>query len=391
MEQYKLINAELMDQVQLLRITNAEMLKTEIVLKRQLMEERELRIADAQYHEQKLKCAIRTLLHSLNVNLCSHECSLTSQSSNASENVRSSSYNNGQVCSELRRSSGILQRALPVSPTRRSRSSVSSCKTSQDEASESSTTTMSPGNYGIPIARKTPEPRHLMELNMSSPEVEGQESAEQLSPSVAHIYSISEESDSEDNTLASSMESNETLQRSSAYGSTIDISPLPPINVTNNHKRALLVPRVEITEERSPSKNTQNETEKCNLRQKRITKLILDHLEPDVGSQEPRIENIGYAVQARSPLQMTLPRTSTNTDALTPRRALTDMTNRPVGHSTPHKQKQLFNTKCSPVPSQTDESSMEDSRFGRPRRSCRPSSLKEPDCRSKLRNKNKTK
>lgn len=227
-----------------------------------------------------------------------------------------------------------------------------------------------------------------LNVNMSSPEVEGQESPEQLSPSVTHIYSISEESDSD--TLASSMELNDTLQRSSAYGSTIDISPLPPINVTNNHKRALLVPRVEISEERSPSENTQNETEKCNLRQKRITKLILD-LEPDVGNQEPRIENIRYAVQARSPLQMTLPRTSTNTDALTPRRALTDMTNRPVGHSTPHKQKQLSNTNCSPVPSQTGESSMEDSRFGRPRRSCRPSSLKEPDCRSKLRNKNKTK
>lgn len=242
------------------------------------------------------------------------------------------------------------------------------------------------------IARKTPEPRHLVDLNvnMSSPEVEEQESTEQLSSSVAQIYSISEESDSEDNTLGSSMESNETLQRSSACGSALDISPLPPGNMSNNHKRALLVPRVEIKEERSQSENTQNETEKYNLRQKRITKMILD-LEPDFGSQEPKIENMRYATQARSPIQVTLPRTSTNSDVLTPRRTLSDMTNRPMGHSTPHKQKQIFNTKYSPVPSQTGESSMEVSTFGRPRRSCRPSSLKEPDCRSKLRNQKKTK
>ncbi|TDG41063.1 hypothetical protein AWZ03_012516 [Drosophila navojoa] len=248
---------------------------------------------------------------------------------------------------------------------------------------------MSPCNEEIPSKRKTPEPRHLVELNvnMSSPEVEEQESADQLSSSVPQIYSISEESDSEDNTWASSMESNETLQTSSAFGSTIGISPLPPSNVTNNQKRALLAPRVEITEGCSPSQNTENKTEKYNLRHQRITKLILD-LEPDAGIQEPRIENMRYAVQARSPIQMTLPRTSSNADALTPRRALSDMTNRPVGHSTPHKQKQIFN---SSVLSQTGESSMEDSTFGRPRRTCRPSSLKEPDCRSKLRNENKNK
>lgn len=145
MEQYKIINAELMDQVQRQRITIAEMLKTEVLLKRQLLEEREIRLADAQYNEQKLKCAIRTLLHSLDLNLDSREdYEDTSQTSKASENVKPSSYHNGQACSELRRSSERLQRALPVSPIRRSRSSVSSCNNSQDEASERSTTPISP-------------------------------------------------------------------------------------------------------------------------------------------------------------------------------------------------------------------------------------------------------
>ncbi|XP_023167356.2 shugoshin-like [Drosophila hydei] len=430
MEQYKIINAELMDQVQKQRITISEMLKTEVVLKRQLLEEREIRLADAQYNEQKLKCAIRTLLNSLDINFESDEDSRTSQSSKALDNIRASPYNNEQACSELRRSSEILQKTLPLSPIRRSRSSVLSCNSSQDEESENSTTTISPCSEKLTIVRKTPEPRHLVELeaNVSSPQA--QDSPEpaptpsNLTPAAAYLYSIIEESEIEESTLSSSVDSNETLQKSLASSSDMEISALPLRDMTNvQNREARLIPTVKITKEQSPSEMTSNKTKKCNVKQTsldhnnpNLEKTMLGKNESDIGNQEPSIEHVRVAAQTSLSMQVTLPCPSVNVEpVLTPRRSqlnfssFNGIVNRPGDCSTPRQDEATLNAswkrsstkargkqiRCSATTSiamsRTDETTIEGSMDSRTRRKCRPTTLKEASLRTKLRNQAQTK
>ncbi|EDW09871.2 shugoshin [Drosophila mojavensis] len=430
MEQYKIINAELMDQVQRQRITIAEMLKTEVLLKRQLLEEREIRLADAQYNEQKLKCAIRTMLHSLDLNLDSREdYEDTSQTSKASENVKPSSYHNGQACSELRRSSERLQRALPVSPIRRSRSSVSSCNNSQHEASERSTTPISPCNEKVTIVRKTPEPRHLAELeaNTSSPQV--QESPEPAHPTptpttvVGYMYSIIEESDNEENTSSSSVDSSDTLQKSSIKPSetisSMEASPSPLRDMTNVQKRRpRFVPSVKSAKELSPSKEISLKTEtqtSLDHSDQNISKTMIGKHESIVGKQEPSIERVRAAARSSSPMQVTLPCSSLKAEpTLTPRRSqlnfssFNGIANRPEDCSTPRqdettlisnwplastktKGKRTRSTASGISLNRADNTSIEGSIASRARRNCRPSSLKEASLRTKLRNETQTK
>lgn len=214
-----------------------------------------------------------------------------------------------------------------------------------------------------------------LQANMSSPEVQEIDSPKQLSISVCHMYSIIEESDSE------------------ASESSMMLSPSPlPDRTKDNQRTVMLIPRVEITKDRDPSPIVQNEIKKYNLRQTNITKMLRNH-ETNVANQEPR-----------SPMQLTLPYASINADALTPRRALEDMTNRSVDYSTPHRDKETsitkrnfasikakaVSSKLSNI-SQTEESILENSMVNRPRRACRPRSLKEPNCRDKLRSQTQSK
>ncbi|XP_064542887.1 shugoshin [Drosophila montana] len=441
MEQYKLINAELMDQVQKQRIAIGEMRKAEILLKRQLLEEREMRLADAQLNENKLKCALRTLLHSLDVNLDGNSDYPTTRTSEASDNVRHSHYSSSQACSVLRRSSALLQRSLAVSPTRRSRSrSLSSCSvishnSSRDEEIKES----SPVKETLVIFRKTPEPRHLVELqaNMDSPDFQeavptAAASPDQLlvSPTpVADMYSIIEESDSEDNTLSSSLKLHET-QKLRASSSSMEMSPLPLRDVTN--KTEGLIPNLKITKAHCIQSSTQDETEntmkdlsiehaKCDFQQSSLPasqKITKAHCrssrvhknDTKSDSQEPSIEHVRLAAQTNSSMHVIIQCGSPNAGpALTPRRSqlnfssFNGIADRPCDSSTPRRGQETLTTNWKPTSakakvkrtksanSRAEPSSTDGSMSSRPSRSCRPKSLKEPNLNSKMRNESQSK
>ncbi|EDW61100.1 shugoshin [Drosophila virilis] len=434
MEQYKLINAELMDQVQKQRITIGELRKVEVYLQRQLLEEREMRLADAQYNENKLKCALRTFMNSLDVNLDGNSDYPTTRTSAASDNVRHSHYSSSQACSVLRRSSALLQRSLAVSPTRRSRSrSLSSCSvTSHEEIRESS-----PVKETLVIARKTPEPRHLVELqgNMDSPEFLEAGTSVAASPDklvvsptpVADMYSIIEESDSEDNTLSLSPKLHET-QKLRASSSSMEISPLPLRDLTN--KTDSLIPSLKITKAHCVAPSTQDETEntmkdpsiehaKCDFQQSYLTdsqRITSAHCrssrvhknDTKSDSLEPSIEHVRLAAQTSSSMHVIIQCPSPNAGpALTPRRSqlnfsnFNGISNRPGDSSTPRREQETTNwipasAKAKPkrtnsTNSRADQSSTDCSLSGRPSRSCRPKSLKEPKLNSKMRNEALTK
>jgi len=117
MEQYKLINAQLMNQIQNQRLIISQMHKEEVILKRNWMEERERRLADAQLNENKLKCAIRTLLNSLDINLDFVDSSSSSSRTSQASEIRSSRSNSHRITTEFRRSSILLQNSVPSSPS----------------------------------------------------------------------------------------------------------------------------------------------------------------------------------------------------------------------------------------------------------------------------------
>ncbi|XP_030556166.1 shugoshin-like isoform X1 [Drosophila novamexicana] len=430
MEQYKLINAELMDQVQKQRITIGEMRKAEVLLKRQLLEEREMRLADAQYNENKLKCALRTFMNSLDVNLDGNGDYPTTRTSAASDNVRHSHYSSSQACSVLRRSSALLQRSLAVSPTRRSRSLSSCSVTSHEEMKESS-----PVKERLVIVRKTPEPRHLVELqgNMDSPDCqEAGPSPDQLlvSPTpVADMYSIIEESDSEDNTLSSSLKLHEP-QKLRASSSSMELSPLPLRDLTN--KTDSVIPNLKITKSHCVAASTQDETEntmkdpsiehgKCDFQQsylaasQRITAAHcrssrVHKIDTKSDSLEPSIEHVRLAAQTSSSMHVIIQCPSPNAGpALTPRRSqlnfsnFNGIANRPGDSSTPRREQETLTTnwksasktekpkRTNSANSLADQSRTDCSMSSRPSRSCRPKSLKEPKLNSKMRNETLTK
>lgn len=129
MEQYKLINAELMDQVQSQRRIIGKLQEAEVELRKQWMEEREKRLADAEHHEIKLKAAIMTLLQSLDLHLDISNNNVSSRMSQLSAN-RTRRLSTNEICSEFRRSSTLMQRRITLSPTRITRNASSISKKS---------------------------------------------------------------------------------------------------------------------------------------------------------------------------------------------------------------------------------------------------------------------
>lgn len=129
MEQYKLINAELMDQVQSQRRIIGKLQEAEVELKKQWMEERERRLADAEHNEIKLKAAIMTLLQTLDLHLDISSNNVSSRMSQLSAN-RTNRLSANQICSEFRRSSTLMQRRITLSPSRNARSTSSNTKKS---------------------------------------------------------------------------------------------------------------------------------------------------------------------------------------------------------------------------------------------------------------------
>lgn len=114
MEQYRRINTELIEQVQSQRQIIGEMKTAAIELKKQWMEEREMRLTDLKHQEIKVKSAVMKLIQTLDLDL---DVNITSQVPQMSEN-RPSRLSTHQICSDFRRSSTLLQRRITLSPTK---------------------------------------------------------------------------------------------------------------------------------------------------------------------------------------------------------------------------------------------------------------------------------
>ncbi|KAM8713066.1 hypothetical protein ACLKA7_013391 [Drosophila subpalustris] len=457
MEQYKLINAQLMDQVQSQRKMISQLREEEVILKRNWMEEHEKRIAEAQFNENRLKSAIMTLLSSLDINLdfnCNSASPRTSQAF-VSEERRSSRSNSNRISSEFRRSSVLLQNSVPISPSNRNRS-PSIRKSSVNALVEcSSEVTNNPSDADEEtIHLKTPEPRHLHELqgytsSPSSPEAEGAEEDKTLrSPAMTSgfIYSIMEESEeldvseeheeseelevseeheeSEVTTLSSTIEHVEAQQERIITVDTKKASPLPFRDVTNKSARPNSSPKItkargksaffsqtdaenDIQEtliehvRRGPKQSSPARQEMSPKKRALRNKLVVPENESDCENLEPTIEHVRHATRQSSPIQ---PFPSSSVGCyFSPRRSQLNFERfngicRPGNCSTPRQEPNTLPTKRkaggkrtkstvnSTRDSEEQSSSNESTLNGRPSRSCRPKSLKEPSSRTKLRN-----
>lgn len=104
----------------------SEMKAAAIELKKQWMEEREMRLTDVKHHEIKVKSAVMTLIQTLELDF---DVNITSQVPQMSEN-KISRLSTHQICSDFRRSSTLLQRRITLSPTKITRRSCSTSRTS---------------------------------------------------------------------------------------------------------------------------------------------------------------------------------------------------------------------------------------------------------------------
>ncbi|XP_001986390.3 shugoshin [Drosophila grimshawi] len=390
------------------------------------MEERELRLADVQYNENKLKCAVRTLLQSLDINMdSSADPPISSRSSQtSSEDKRQSIYRREEVCSELRRSSALLRRTVIPSPSRRksrssSTSSVVSCTEEEEESSKES---IHSTNEEVTVT--TPEPRHLADLqsNMSSPDTPESEAEADvaaaypdqmpmsrcLSNAAALMNSIIEECEEEDESLSSPISVNDT----DTEGRCTEMSALPLRDVTNQTSLKSSVPKIRNVD--SISRTKQNESDNSNQEARCASKITTARGKssrvPIQEQEQQRIELVRCAPRQNSPIHLSVPGDSLNVDAtLTPRRTqlnfsiFNGIVDRPDDCSTPQRNHEMVNSErkttmrakprgkrtqstvgCSL--NRTEESSWNSSALGRPSRSCRPKSLKEISRKIKMRN-----
>ncbi|XP_060659807.1 shugoshin [Drosophila nasuta] len=389
MEQYKLINAQLIHQVQTQRLLIHQLQEAEILLKRKLMEAHEERLAEAQYNENKLKMAIKNLYESLSLNAVDNIHFSINRSQKSQSQSQPQSPENGRstkssrLCSEFRRSSILLERSAPKSP-RRSRPS------SKTLIEAKSPCVTSPVDV---VRTKTPEPRRVAEILSpitpieDRPEVEEEEQPDLAPPVIeAGLISIIEENEYEDTTLSSTSETDESEHI--VVNDTLEESSLPLRDVTNTTARKPLG---------SPSSSNQNVEST-----KHTSGAVPKNKLPICDNSETSIDLVRLEGYQSSPTHLTV--RSVYIDSQTPRRSqLSFSTFKPNvskngGCSTPVLEQQKACGSVAPAPKSKPkkkpseqnsgelQSSCELTVSGRPSRSCRPKSLKEPNLMSKMRN-----
>ncbi|KAH8405489.1 hypothetical protein KR215_000800, partial [Drosophila sulfurigaster] len=382
-------------QVQTQRLLIHQLQEAEILLKRKLMEAHEERLAEAQYNEYKLKIAIKNLYESLSLNAVDNNIHFSinrAQKSQSQSQSQPQSSENGRstkssrLCSEFRRSSILVERSATISPRQSRRSSKTLIE---------ATSPCSPVDV---VRTKTPEPRRVAEIRSPITPIEDRPEAEEeeqhvSSPPVieAGLISIIEESENEDITLSSTSETDESEHI--VVNDTLEESALPLRDVTNTTTRKPL------TSPSSSTKNVESTKHKSGaIPKNKIT--ICDNLETS-------IELVRHEAYQRSPTHLTV--SSVHIDSQTPRRSqLSFSTFKPDvytngGCSTPLLEQQKACGSVAPAPKSKPkktqntqnsgelQSSCELTLSGRPTRSCRPKSLKEPNLMSKMRNENASK
>jgi len=285
----------------------------------------------------------------------------------------------------------------------------------------------------IPI---TPEPRRLNQLQAystspSSPETENAPEEDQTlrSPAMSscYIYSITEETESEETTSSSTIESvepepEETLATSIPETSSSS-TQMPLRDLTNTTARATSTPKItksrrkvrfddeidsqEATIRRGPQQSspTRRELSRNSPKKRTVHKKGAKYDKSiECENLEPSIQQVRHAPKQSSPIHQALPSNSLNAGPdYSPRPSQLNFEHfngivyRPGNCSTPRQERDTIatnrkagwkRTKSTVNSSRESEehTSSESTLTGRPSRSCRPKSLKEPSARGKLRN-----
>ncbi|XP_070069703.1 shugoshin [Drosophila takahashii] len=240
--QYKLLNAELMEQVQKQRLEIGEYRKRVITLERENMDLREEHILDKDRQRLENIDILRSLMQRLNVNSDSLESSGSQEPTPVVSRPNPTRRSSREICRDIRRTCALARTTRTISP-RRSTSTISTSSTSRRSSAETISeveATLVPEKR-VPL-KHTPPPRRLGELlfdeddseedSVASPvhrqgesnnneEEKEQEAQTDQNQENNHLFSIIEENDSE--TEATDVESSSC--EAIYCDTTIDSSP----------------------------------------------------------------------------------------------------------------------------------------------------------------------
>ncbi|XP_017045095.1 shugoshin [Drosophila ficusphila] len=392
-QQYKLLNAELMDQVQKQRMEIGEYRKRVVALERENMDLREAQVLQNDRQRLENISIVRNLMQRLNLE---HDCLVGNQDSahvvsRPSVQRRSSR----EICKDMRRTSALARTTRTTSPTRTAPMSSTTSSSSRRSSVEAHT------NVEDAIAteerrptRHTPPPRRPAEMMFDEDESEEESSAE---PSPVPQQSKSNEEartdeNQENERLYSIVEENDSGEDASESSSsceaiycdtTIESSPPNGGAPATPCGRALREVNTNVPE--SVSLIRGKETSK--------SRLAIPGQEED-SVQEPSIQCPRLTVTRPSYSSGSFPDIGT-----TPRRSLFNGIAQVAGcTSTPKSfvveevpSVKSRTRKTAQKKSDTIDTSCSLSTSGRPRRSCRPSSMAEPNLKKKMRNEPKSK
>ncbi|KAH8358118.1 hypothetical protein KR084_003884 [Drosophila pseudotakahashii] len=399
--QYKLLNAELMEQVQKQRLEIGEYRKRVITLERENMDLREEHILEKNRQRLDNIGAVRSLMQRLNVNSDCLESGGSQEPTPVVCRPNAPRRSSREICRDIRRTCALARTTRTISP-RRSTTSVASTTSSTSRRSSAETISEEEATMVAEKRRPmkhTPPPRrpgellfdeddseeesitvaspvHRQEENNNEEEEQTDQNHEaQTNQENKLLFSIIEENDSETETTADESSSCEAIY----CDTTIDSSPTNGPATATPCGRALREVDTNVPE--AVSLNRGKETGKpknSSIRQAEENSL-----------QEPSIQCARLAVTRPSHSSGIFP----DINGSTPRRSLFNGIGQVAGStSTPitngHKSAVEKERKKS---EKTEMSSSFFSSSGRPSRSCRPTSLVERNLKDKMRNEAKGK
>ncbi|XP_039481616.1 shugoshin [Drosophila santomea] len=394
-QQYKLLNAELMDQVQKQRLEIGEYRKRVITLEREIMDIREEHIL--QNHRQQMEniSIVRSLMLSLNVDSDSlagpQEPAQGAQINRPSGPPRSSS----EICKDMRRTCVLARTTRTISPSRTSSVTSTASSTIRRSSSEvQSEVEATRVTVNRRASKPTPPPRRPAELVFDE-----DDSEDDFEEAVSPVHNNNEEVQSgqheENNRLFSIIEENasegETTDSSSSCeaiycDTTVDSSPPKGQATVTPSGRALREVDPNVPEAMSLSRGKESG---------KGSRLTISAAVDD-SPQEPSIQCPRLAVTRPSQSSGIFP----DVNGLTPRRSLFNGISQLAGcTSTPRSFlveempsiKTRSRTAANKKSENTDMSSSFCNTSGRPSRRCRPTSLAEPNLKTKMRSGSKDK
>ncbi|XP_017077237.1 shugoshin [Drosophila eugracilis] len=380
-EQYKLLNAELMDQVQKQRMEIGEYRKQVIILQREIMDMREEHILQNDRQRQENICIIKSLMQRLNID---SDCLVVPQEPtqrvSKPPNSRRSSK---EICKEIRRTCALARTTRTTSPRKSIPMEISSISIPYSALLKPQMESTREKDENTAI-RNSLQPRRPTELMFDEDESD-EDSSETASPEQNneaqndgnqnnHLFSIIEETVSEDEDEDSS---------SSCEAIYCDTT----IESSLSNERSTSIPRGRALRE----VNT-NVPEAVPLFKGKDPRKSMSGVPSNEDSiQEPSIQQPRLAVTRPSNNSVILP----DIIGSTPRRSMFNSIYQKGGStSTPKsfivEEETATKTRNRTAPQkksiQTDMSSSFFSTSGRPSRRCKPTSLAEPNLRIKMRN-----